>query len=239
MTSYAQAGAVPPRLLLVNSPPLAGGEDLVAHLRDSWGVAVLPVDELLRAVDRSRPYGHRHAGEVRRRVLEQVGGTLAVAYPPLVAAAMTVTSRFDVESLLRGWRRRSVEVAHVVVRVADDELQGRIHDRVVDGHERQRALIEASRAANDLAMLPADVELDATGRTPEQVATELVRALVRLGWLGPDSHWLPARPPGDSSGLTPPARAVDRPLAGAGHTMAVLDGQRSLPRRRSRGAGRG
>jgi hypothetical protein len=179
----------PPRALLVNGVGLAA-RAVADLMRTAWRVRTLSVAGLDLLIERGayQPAGPEDT-QVQRHMLVQVVSTLAHAYPPLVVMAATITDDAEVGFVAEGLHGRGVDVAHVVVRMTEDDVHARVHQEGGDPDARRQALQYARRAALEVDGLLADAKVDVTGRVGADVLSDMGRVLLQRGWLDESGAW--------------------------------------------------
>lgn len=185
-------GEALPRLLWLNGPHYVGKRTLAARLRDRWGVVVLDADAVGHALQDGLPT-NLEPGDVQdngmwRWSMWRLGLEMARTYG-IVAIAATVYRPAAVPQLITAFRRAEVDVLHVILEADAATLRARIHDHDVSRDAKRWALEHLRPALTGLSELREGISVDTTGLSPDQVATDLAKALMHHGWLTPDRAW--------------------------------------------------
>ncbi|MCZ2847183.1 AAA family ATPase [Modestobacter sp. VKM Ac-2978] len=114
-----------------------------------------------------------------RELVVATGAVLDDAGRRLVLAPMTLLQEQYAGEVFAGLAARGVEVRHVLLDVADDELSRRIRTDAAEPGARSWRLerVPAYEAARPWLVSAADLVVDTTARTVEQVADEVSGAL--------------------------------------------------------------
>jgi hypothetical protein len=192
----APPAELPARLVWLNGPYSIGKRTLAEFVRDHWQVAMFDAEAWGNTLQRGLPAQH-DAGDLQElevwlRSVLRLGTELAWAFRPVVVMPATIYRRNAVLQLLDRFRKAGVDVVHVVMSTDEATLRARIHDRDVDAYAKRWAIQHLRPSLAGLSGLQDTLQLDATSRSPEQLAKDLARVLYEHDWLTETGEWTPA-----------------------------------------------